>query len=503
MGDDAGKSRESLSLFFILLVAIATLGGGLFGYDTGIVSGAMLQIKSDKREYPDIGGFNLSSFLQEAVVSITTIGAAAGSILCGYLNNSFGRRFVNLLSAAVFIGSCMLMALAPDTYWLLAGRFIVGIAVGMAATTVPMYIAETAPSDKRGSLITMNNVCIVGGQVLASLVACALGSCKTHEGWRYMLAGGAVPAVVMLVGFLFLPESPRWLVSKGRIADARSCLEKIRPAAPPAEHEREIDEIAAAVAAEQASGVGFLQLLRDPPVVRALKLGCGLQLLQQITGINTIMYYSATILQSSDDSGDLSPWDVKNVRSTCLSAAVAFGQMSGCIVGMFLIDKHGRKTLILRSLAGVVVSLVLLGGVFVHKFAFTEILATIAMIVYLFSFGTGMSAIPWVFNAEVYPLYARSRCIAAATCVNWVSSFIISATFLTLAEAISTDRANAKDHPDSAFWLYALFGVIGYVLLDKYMPETKGLSLEEITSIFQDEGYAHVPSASSEDARVN
>ncbi|KAJ9460811.1 Inositol transporter 1 [Diplonema papillatum] len=492
-------------MFLYTLIGIASIGGILFGYDTGIVSGAMIQIKSDPHLYPKVGGFDLSEVMQEAVISITTVGAAVGSIASGPLNNRFGRKGVNMIAAAAFVPSCVAMAAAGTVAVLLVGRFAVGVAIGFAATTVPLYIAEAAPPESRGRLVTLNSICIVGGQVAASLVACAHDVCKTEYGWRWMLGWGAVPGVIMFFGFLLLPESPRWLASKDKVDLARACLQKIRPGRDAGSIESELHDIQAAVAEElSAAGTSFCTILSEKHILRALLLGCGLQCLQQITGINTVMYYTATILQSSDEATDLSPFDEKNVSATCLSAVVAFSQMVGVIIGMFLIDRFGRKQLLLASLAGVIVFLLVLGGVFVKTFPFTKALAAVSMCCYLLSFGTGMAAIPWVFNSEVYPLYARARCVGLATCVNWMSSFAISASFLSLSTALSTDRSHPREHPDTVFWLYAFFGVVGYVLLHKYMPETKGLALEEITELFKEggaESYRQVEDPAENEAR--
>ena len=455
--------------FMYVLVFIASVGGALFGYDTGVVSGAMVQIQSDKREYPVVDGLNLSSLYHEFVVSATTAGAALGCVLCGRLNNTLGRRMVNLIAAALFVISCAVMALSPDLSVLIVGRTLVGIAIGFAATTVPMYIAEVSPPEMRGRLITVNNTCIVGGQVVASLVACAFDVAKTPHGWRYMLAIGGAPGFIMFVGFLFLPESPRWLVSKGKIDEARACLLKIRDE----DIEDELAEMIASIQQED-QGFGWSELMRDKPVQRALILGSGLQALQQLSGINTLMYYSSTILQNSNGNNDLSPFDHKNVIAICLSAVVAFAQMVGNFLGMLIIDRVGRKSLLLSSLAGCVLTLGALGGIFV--ISPSQGLAAGVMCGYLLVFGMGMAPIPWVLNAEIYPLYARSFCISFSTCVNWLSSFVVSVTFLTVSEAMSTNRDKPKDHPDTVFWLYGVFCLVGFFVLKKYMPGMWDLS---------------------------
>ncbi|KAJ9460812.1 Inositol transporter 1 [Diplonema papillatum] len=487
-----------MNTHLVVLIGTACVGGLLFGYDTGIVSGAMIQIKSDPREHPDVGGFDLSSAMQGAVVSITTVGAAIGSILSGPLSQAAGRRIVCLGAAVLFVPSCLVMAFAQRIGDLLFGRLMVGVGIGFAATTVPIYIAETAPPEVRGSLVTLNTICIVFGQVAASLVACGYDVAHTPEGWRWMLGWGAAPGVVMFLGFLFLPETPRWLAANGDLPAAASCLRYIRPAADLASQEEELAEIRASVAAEAVTGTPtYASIFKDVPVVRALYLGCGLQLLQQVTGINTVMYYSASILQSSSKSTHLSPFAPDNVEATCMSAVIASSQMVGVCVGMVLIDYCGRKTLVLSSLAGVTVFLVALGGVFFAAVSHTKSLAAVAMCCYLVSFGIGMSAIPWVFNAEVYPLRVRATCVSIATAVNWIASFVVSASFLSLSEAISTDRVRPKDYPNVIFWLYAACGAVGFYYLRRYMPETKGLTLEEITQLF--EGRYYRPEAAKEE----
>ena len=502
------RSFHTMNTFMIYLICIASVGGALFGYDTGVVSGAMIQIKSDSKSYPEVDGMNLSNLWQEVVVSCTTAGAALGCILCGTLNDSLGRKPVNLMSALLFVASCAVMAAAPSLAVLVVGRTLVGVAIGFAATTVPMYLAEVAAPEERGRVVTVNNISIVGGQVVASLAACAFDVAKTPHGWRYMLALGGVPGLVMFVGFLFLPESPRWLAGRGRVDEARACLTKIREG----DVEEELALLVEELQEEQGKAFSVRVLWNDKGAMRALYLGCGLQILQQLAGINVIMYYSATILQNTSGNSDLSPWDHVNVLSTCLSSAVAFAQMAGNIIGLVLIERCGRKPLVLGSLCGVIVFLVALGGVFVVKPS--QALAATMMCCYLLSFGIGMAPIPWVFNAEVYPLYARSFCMSLSTFCNWTASFAVSSSFLTLGEAISTDRKKPKDHPDSVFWLYALCCIVGFLLLKKYMPgmdtvsltvhslhtvlaETQGLTLEQVSQLFRTGGYEECPRSSS------
>lgn len=212
-------------------------------------------------------------------------------------------------------------------------------------------------------------------------------------------------------------------------------------------------------------------------------MGCGLQLLQQLAGINTLMYYSSTILSSSADTDEnSSPWSSENNQAICLSAVTAFAQLVGVLVGMTLVDRFGRRTLTMTSLLVVTFSLILLGFAFFRQQS--QPLALTGMIAYLISFGVGMSPMPWLINAEIYPIHIRSTAISISTGVNWVSNLIVSSTFLSLAKATSTDRSDPKKHPDMAFWIYGIISFMGLIWVYRSLPETKGKSLEEIGMLF-------------------
>ena len=213
-------------------------------------------------------------------------------------------------------------------------------------------------------------------------------------------------------------------------------------------------------------------------------MGCGLQLLQQLAGINTLMYYSSTILSSSANTDEnTSPWSSANNEAICLSAVTAFAQLVGVLVGMTLVDRFGRRPLTMASLLVVGFSLILLGFAFFRQQS--QPLALTGMIAYLIAFGVGMSPMPWLINAEIYPIHIRSTAISISTGVNWVSNLIVSSTFITLATATSTDRTNPKKHPDMAFWIYGIISFLGLLWVYRSLPETKGKSLEEIGMLFR------------------
>lgn len=525
------------------LVGIACIGGFLFGYDTGVVSGAMILIRED---------FDLSNGEHELVVSSTIAFAILGSLASGTLNRCLGRRPVLIAGSVVFTVGALAMAVANSTGTLVIGRCIVGIGVGFSSTTVPLYIAELAPPEHRGFLVSLNNACIVIGQVVASLVD---GLFSTNPyGWRFMLGLGGVPSILQFFGLLFLPESPRWLVTQGRSEAARAVLLKLRTGraqlgdeAFESAVEAEILEMSQGVEVESiaspaskadvlpsdvpahtemqtgmhtemyskkadtcdetcsrtsdaASGAGVAALTAKESrgweaalrgggvslaelwaVRRQLRLGVGILVLQQLIGINTIMYYSASILKASRIGDDQ--------KVIWLSAGVASAQLVGCLVGMLLIDRLGRRQLVLLSLGGVVLTLVLEGT----AFAITEwscamaadicslssSLSLGAMALYLLSFGVGMAPVPWAISAEIYPMKVRSACIAIGTAGNWMANVLVAATFLSLQELVSRP---------GAFWVYGSFALVGFGWLGWCLPETKGKTLEQIQYLFSEGG---------------
>ncbi|XP_013881953.1 proton myo-inositol cotransporter isoform X4 [Austrofundulus limnaeus] len=334
---------DSTPCFVYVLAFFSALGGFLFGYDTGVVSGAMLLLKKE---------MNLNALWQELLVS-STVGAAALSALCGgSLNGWLGRRICILVASFIFGVGGVILSIAQDKVVLLAGRIVVGLGIGIASMTVPVYIAEVSPPHLRGQLVTINALFITGGQFVASVVD-GVFSYLSHSGWRYMLGLSTVPAVLQFFGFVFLPESPRWLLQKGRSQEACQVLSRIRG---DQNIDEEYDTIKASIEEEEreagAGGVVILRILSHGPTRRALVVGCGLQMFQQLSGINTVMYYSATILQMAGVRDDK--------QAIWLAAATSATNFVFTLVGVWLVDRVGRRKLTLGSLLGTGLSLTLL-----------------------------------------------------------------------------------------------------------------------------------------------
>lgn len=329
--------------FVYVLAGFSALGGFLFGYDTGVVSGVMLLLKKE---------MNLSALWQELLVS-STVGAAALSALAGgVLNGFWGRRPCILLASFLFSVGAVMLSVAPSKEILLVGRVVVGLGIGVASMTVPVYIAESAPTHLRGRLVTINTLFITGGQLFASVIDGAF-SYLPKDGWRYMLGLSLFPAVLQFFGFLFLPESPRWLIQKGKTQKARRVLSQIRGNQ---NIDEEYDSIKTSIEDEEKESGGdgpvIWRMLTYPPTRRALIVGCGLQMFQQLSGINTVMYYSATILQMSGVKDDkMAIW---------LAAVTAFTNFTFTLLGVWLVEKVGRRKLSLGSIAGTALSLFVL-----------------------------------------------------------------------------------------------------------------------------------------------
>ncbi|BAT79935.1 hypothetical protein LR48_Vigan721s001500 [Vigna angularis] len=365
---DVSAFRECLSLswknpFVLRLALSAGIGGFLFGYDTGVISGALLYIRDDFKEV------DTKTWLQEAIVSMALAGAIIGAAVGGWINDRFGRKKSIVVADTLFFIGSIVMATAMNPATLIVGRVFVGLGVGMASMASPLYISEASPTRVRGALVSLNGLLITGGQFLSYLINLAF---TTVPGtWRWMLGVAAVPALTQVILMALLPESPRWLFRKGREEEAKEILRKIYP---PEHVEDEINALKESVEMEvrEAAGsdkVSIMKLLKTKTVRRGLYAGMGLQIFQQFVGINTVMYYSPTIVQLAGFAS--------NRVALLLSLITAGLNAFGSILSIYFIDKTGRRKLVLLSLCGVVVSLVVLTVVFHETTTHSPMVSTI------------------------------------------------------------------------------------------------------------------------------
>jgi SP family galactose:H+ symporter-like MFS transporter len=434
--------------FVYLAAAFAALGGLLFGYDTGVISGALIFIKKE---------FALSIFEQELIVSIVLAGAIVGAFSGGRLSDRFGRRATLLATSVVFIVGAIFCAAATSIAALVIGRIIVGLGIGLACTTVPIYISEVAPPEARGWQVSLFQLAITIGILGAYLVDFAYA--KT-EAWRWMLGLAVIPGVILGVGMLFLPESPRWLAKYLHPEAARAVLVRIRGTN---NVDSEFRDIIGSL--EQAEEHGRWADLLSPTVRPALVVGIGLAIFQQITGINTVIYYAPTIILTAG---------IPSAAGAILATAViGLVNVIMTIVAMWLIDRVGRRPLLLVGIAGMTVCLGILGAAFRMQAETSTVawVAVITLMAYVAFFAISLGPIFWLLIAEIYPLQIRGLAEGTAAGSNWIFNLVVSITFLSLVQAVG---------PSWTFWLYGVLSIAAFVFSYYMVPETKGRTLEEI-----------------------
>lgn len=448
--------KEGLRKVWIWAVVIA-LGGFLFGFDTGVVSGALLFVKKD---------FNLNSFEQGSVVSVLLIGAMIGALGNGRIADRFGRRKTFGLQGAIFIVGTVIAVLSTGYPMLLVARLVLGLAVGAASATVPIYLAEISPTEIRGRVLTLNQLMITIGILVAYLVNLAFSSAGN---WRGMFAVGVIPALIMLLGSLFLlPESPEWLLTHGGIDKGKQVIASITNEATADKlvqlqrdrHQQKERERNSRQPEEQ--GWRALLMSRVRP---ALIVGLTLAAIQQFGGINTIIYYAPTIIEQTGLTAS---------NSIYYSVAIGIINFLMTIVAIRLIDRAGRRRLLVVSLGGMTITLALLGLSFVV--GWSSLVSLVCMVLYIATFAVGMGPLFWVLIGEIFPPAASAAGSSASTAVNWTSNFVVSLVFLTVVNAIGQGQT---------FWIFAVICAIGFVFVGRYVPETKDREFDEVDADLQ------------------
>ena len=451
----AGPHQKRLDLVTI----VATFGGLLFGYDTGVINGALEPMKAD---------LGLTATGEGLITSTLLVGAAAGSLICGKLNDVLGRKRTLTMLAVVFFVGTIGCVLAPNLGVMIPSRVILGFAVGGASVTVPVYLSELAPTERRGSLAGRGELAIVVGQLLAFAMNAIIGNVwGDHEGvWRYMLAVAAVPAVALFVGMLQMPESPRWLISKGRHDEALSVLLQVRS---PERARAEMEEVEFLAEEEEEAHMGGWSDLKVPWIRRIFVAGIGVAIFQQATGINSIMYYGTQVLTQAGFSA-----------SAALIANVANGVLAvigSSICLFFLMDRVPRRTLIIGGFVATTTAhaLIVATALLLPEGLLKAFVILFFMVTFVFCMQAALNIPVWVIISEMFPLRLRGLGMGICVLCLWIANAVIAFLFPIIVTAIGIQ---------GAFGVFVVLGLIAIAFLKVFLPETKDRSLEELEERF-------------------
>ncbi|KAH8927039.1 general substrate transporter [Atractiella rhizophila] len=450
---------QNFTPFLLQLALTASLGGLLFGFDTGIISSSLVLLAKPGSLNGDSAA--LTSFEEELIVSSTTFAALFFALSAGRMADLYGRQRTILLSSILFNAGAVVQTVSHSVLVLVLGRAIVGGGVGLASMIIPVYLSEIAPKNVRGRLVTGLVVCITFGQVVSYLVGALFFNFP--QGWRWMFAASLVPSLLQLVLTLSLPESPRFLILNDRLSSAREVLSHVYPGSP-----NMPDRVIAQVISSSRESSRQVSKWKLPPL-RPLALSVSLQFFQQSTGFNTLMYFSTSLLASSID-GDTTT----SIPAPILSLPVAISNFLCTFVSFRLVDGAlGRRGTTLFSLAGMAIGM----GV-MALFWDAGLLGKVGgMIVYVSSYSVGMGNIPWIVQSEIFAYEDRATANSIATGVNWASNALVSMTFLELLRILGTR---------GTWTLYGGVCVLAFFCVFAQMPETRGLSVEEARKLFED-----------------
>ena len=437
-------------IWLYVVAIVASLGGLLSGYDTGVISGALLFINET---------WILPDTLQGFLVSSVLIGAVIGAATNGILADIFGRKKIILATALIFILGSVMCAFAPNVYILIISRIFVGFAVGIVNFVVPLYLSEISPKNLRGTLVSLYQWAITSGILFSYFINAAFAQAVYN--WRWMLFAGVLPGLILFVGMCLMSDTPRWLVSKNREDEAKYVFKKIEP---DIDAEKEIQNIKTTLNSEsKEKKFVFKKWMLMPFVV-----GIGIMFAQICTGINTIIYYAPTIFKTAGFDSNL----------TAIYATTGIGVVNFImtIVAIFFTDKIGRKPLLYFGLTGVMLSLFALGT----SFAFANVLgsslkwvAVGSLITYIICFAMSLGPIGWILVSEVFPLKIRGIAMSICTVSNFAFNFFVVGSFPILLHRIG------------GAWTFWMFGAVSFlciIFVYFFIPETKGISLEQIES---------------------
>lgn len=434
--------------FWLYVIAVvASLGGLLSGFDTGVISGALLFINET---------WNMSPFEQGWIVSSAIVGAVFGAALNGSLSDIYGRKKIIVATGLIFAVGSIMCAYSTSPGWLIASRMIIGLAVGMVNFVVPLYLSEIAPQKIRGMLVSLFQLAITAGILFSYLINRVFANAEYN--WRWMLGAGLVPALILLIGMLFLGDTPRWLIRKHREKEAEEIFLKINPDEDAGRH---VEEIKASLSVLGDKKSPFRRWMLMPVLV-----GIGMMFMQICTGINTIIYYTTTIFKVAGFSS--------NIGAIYATIGIGVVNFLMTLVAMAFTDRWGRKPLLYIGLWGILISLSALGLAFHFAADLGDNLKWIAVgsvVMYIASFAMSLGPVGWIMVSEILPLQIRGLAMSLCTVANFIFNFIVVLSFLPLIHSIGEAYT---------FWIFATITVLCMFFTYFFVPETKGISLEKI-----------------------
>jgi len=446
------KTYHQNKTLVIIIAVIASTGGLLFGFDTGVISGAIPFLQQD---------FGLKDSQIENITAFGLIGAAMGAMIGGRLADVFGRKKIIIAAAIIFATGALWSGFSPNPTQLLLSRFYIGIAIGVSSFAVPLYIAEISPTRMRGTLVFLFQFMITIGILVSYLSDSAFANNNNEESWRAMFYVGIIPALILLIGAVFLPETPRWLMKKGKVEESLKILKKLE------DHDQVtgiFNEMKDEVSKD--SGKVSWKIMFSPWLKNALIIAVGIMFFQQFVGINTVIYYSPKIFLKAGFVG--------NEAAIWASVSVGVINVLFTVLSIYLVDKLGRRKLYFIGLSGIVISLICMGLVFIQKdiqLANYKWFLVISMLSYVGFFTLSIGPLGWLLISEVFPIKVRGLGSSIGSLANWGFNALVVWSFFKLTKIIGDAEV---------FWLFALIGLIGMLWGYRYIPETKGVSLEEI-----------------------
>ena len=450
------KSAENRNKLFIIIIAsIAAIGGFLFGFDTGVISGTLIFLQDAK-------GWALTDSQLGGVTTAVLLGAMLGCLISGKITDIFGRRKIIILTAVIFMCGAVLSGSAPDVHFLIISRLFLGIGIGIASFSVPLYIAEISPARIRGALVTINQLMITVGILVSYITDYWLANDADPFSWRLMFHIGFIPGFMLFIGMFFLPETPRWLMSKGRYKEGESVLRRVED---PDMFDASLNKLKEEIIDDQTNRSSVKQIFK-PWLKYPLLIGVGIMILTEFTGIDTIVYYTPKIFRIAGY--------ISNEQSILPAIIVGGANVLFTIISIFLLDRIGRRRLYFIGISGLVITLFLLGFCFHFQNELGGIFSmlTIAtMFLFIGSFALSFGPLSWLIISEIFPLKFRGSGMSIGAFTLWTATAIVNYSFLKIVDALTLA---------GTFWAFTIMGIISGIWGFFLIPETKGKSLEYI-----------------------